>query len=141
MTAVEFDGLTMRPITAEEFISWGRATETTFFEEPSDEALERWREITELDRTLAVFDGDDIVGTAGTLSYRLTVPGGELNMGGLTAVGVLPTHRRRGILRAMMARQLADVAEAGEPLAGLFAAEAPIYGRYGYGMAAPAVYS
>ncbi len=141
MTAVEFDGLTMRPITAEEFISWGRATETAFFEEPSDEALERWREITELDRTLAVFDGDDIVGTAGTLSYRLTVPGGELRMGGLTAVGVLPTHRRRGILRAMMARQLADVAEAGEPLAGLFAAEAPIYGRYGYGMAAPAVYS
>ncbi|MDQ3537833.1 MAG: GNAT family N-acetyltransferase [Actinomycetota bacterium] len=139
MTA--FDGLTMRPITAEEFTSWGRATETTFFEEPSDEALERWREITELDRTLAVFDGDDIVATAGTLSYRLTVPGGELGMGGLTAVGVLPTHRRRGILRAMMTRQLADVAEAGEPLAGLFAAEAPIYGRYGYGMAAPNVYS
>jgi predicted acetyltransferase len=51
-------------------------------------------------------------------------------------VGVLPTYRRRGILRALMNRQLADIAErAEEPIAALWASETPIYGRYGYGRA------
>jgi predicted acetyltransferase len=52
------------------------------------------------------------------------------------AVGVLPTHRRRGVLTAMMRRQVADAHERGEPLATLYAAEAGIYGRFGYGMSA-----
>jgi predicted acetyltransferase len=51
------------------------------------------------------------------------------------AVGVLPTHRRRGALTALMRRQLADAHERGEPLATLFAAEGGIYGRFGYGLA------
>ena len=51
-------------------------------------------------------------------------------------VAVLPTHRRRGILRSMMRRQLADIAARGqEPIAALWAAETPLYGRYGYGRA------
>ena len=64
------------------------------------------------------------------------VPGGELATAGLTWVGVHPQHRRRGILRAMVARHLADCRRWGEPLSALFAAEAPIYGRFGYGHAA-----
>jgi predicted acetyltransferase len=50
-------------------------------------------------------------------------------------VSVLPTHRRRGILRSLMRRQLADIRDRGEALAVLWAAEAVIYGRYGYGQA------
>jgi predicted acetyltransferase len=57
-------------------------------------------------------------------------------MAGVTAVGVLPSHRRRGILRELMRRQLEDIHELGEPLAGLWASESSIYGRFGYGMAA-----
>jgi predicted acetyltransferase len=53
---------------------------------------------------------------------------------GVTIVGVLPTHRRRGILRALMRAQLDDVHERGEPLAALWASEETIYGRYGYGL-------
>ena len=56
---------------------------------------------------------------------------------GVTWVGVLPSHRRRGILTELMRRQLDDVHERGEPLAILWASEAPIYGRFGYGIAAP----
>ncbi len=67
------------------------------------------------------------------------VPGGTLPMGGLTWVGVHPQHRRRGILRAMIARHLADCAARGEVLSGLTAAEYPIYGRFGYGNAADEV--
>ena len=58
-------------------------------------------------------------------------------MAGVVAVGVLPTHRRRGILREMMIRQLTDSHDAGHALAGLWASESAIYGRFGYGSAAP----
>jgi predicted acetyltransferase len=101
---------------------------------PTDEELAAGREITELDRTLAAFDGGDIVATAGIFSYEMTVPGGTLPCGGVTRVTVLPTHRRRGILTAMMRQQLDDMQERGEPVAALFASEAPIYGRFGYGL-------
>jgi predicted acetyltransferase len=102
---------------------------------PTDEELALSREITEFDRTLAFFDGSEMVATAGIFSYEMTVPGGALPCGGVTRVSVLTTHRRRGLLTAMMRRQLDDMRERGEPLAALYASEAPIYGRYGYGLA------
>jgi predicted acetyltransferase len=102
---------------------------------PSPEELELLKLSLELDRTLAAFDGRRIVGTADAISFRITVPGAQLPMAGITRVSVLPTHRRRGLLRALM-RELTDAAhDRGEPLAGLYASEAPIYGRFGYGIA------
>jgi len=102
---------------------------------PTDEELAASREITEFDRTLAFFDGPEMVATAGIFSYEMTVPGGRLRCGGVTRVSVLTTHRRRGLLTAMMRRQLDDMHARGEPLAALYASEAPIYGRFGYGLA------
>jgi predicted acetyltransferase len=101
---------------------------------PTDEELAISRDITEFDRTLAFFEGPEIVATAGIFSYEMTVPGGTLRCGGVTRVSVLTTHRRRGLLTAMMRRQLDDMHERGEPLAALYASEAPIYGRFGYGL-------
>ena len=49
-------------------------------------------------------------------------------------VGVSATHRRRGVLRQLMERQLDDVVDRGEPLAILTASESTIYGRFGYGL-------
>jgi predicted acetyltransferase len=90
----------------------------------------------EFDRTLAAFDGRQVVATAGIFSYQMAVPGGgSLACGGVTRVGVAATHRRRGLLRAMMRRQMDDMHQRGEPLAALYASEAPIYGRFGYGLA------
>jgi predicted acetyltransferase len=65
----------------------------------------------------------------------MAVPGGSLPCAGVTRVGVAATHRRRGLLTAMMRRQLDDMRQRGEPLAALYASEAPIYGRFGYGLA------
>ncbi|WP_407318435.1 GNAT family N-acetyltransferase [Isoptericola halotolerans] len=67
---------------------------------------------------------------------RFPVPGGTLPTAGLTWVGVHPQHRRRGIATAMIDLHLARCSERGEPLSALFAAEYPIYGRFGYGKAA-----
>jgi predicted acetyltransferase len=125
----------MRAITDAEHPEYIDVLHHVFSETPAPQTLEYWRSITELDRTVAAFDGDRIVGTAGVISFDLTVPGGSVAMGGVTAVGVLPSHRRRGLLREMMRRMLEDCRDRGEPVAGLLASEASIYGRYGFGMA------
>ena len=87
-------------------------------------------------RFYAAFDGGEPVASAGSFDFTMAVPGGALPVAGVTWVGVLPTHRRRGILDALMTRQLGDLREAGTAVAALWASEAAIYGRYGYGTAA-----
>ncbi|MFF5492320.1 GNAT family N-acetyltransferase [Streptomyces aquilus] len=102
------------------------------------EERELWNSLTELDRSLGAWDGDECVGTAGAFSFRLTVPGGaSVPAAGVTMVSVAATHRRRGVLTSMMRRQLDDVREWGWPLAVLTASEPAIYGRFGY---APATF-
>ncbi|MGW3416340.1 GNAT family N-acetyltransferase [Streptomyces sp. NPDC000888] len=92
--------------------------------------------LTEYDRSIGVWDGDQVVGTAGAFSFRVTVPGGaSVPAAGITMVSVAATHRRRGVLRSMMRRQLDDIRSWGEPLAVLTASEPAIYGRFGYGIA------
>ncbi|MFG2117929.1 GNAT family N-acetyltransferase [Streptomyces sp. NPDC048710] len=102
----------------------------------SSEERELDKSLTEFDRSLAAWDGDELVGTAGAFSFRMTVPGGSLvPAAGVTMVSVAATHRRRGVLTSMMRRQLDDVRALGEPLAVLTASEPAIYGRFGYGAA------
>jgi predicted acetyltransferase len=126
----------LRPVTEEEWPAYVRAVSAAFGGHPSDEEYDEWRSVAELDRTLAAFDGDRIVGNAGAFSLDLTVPGATtVRMAGVTAVGVRSTHRRRGVLTAMMRKQLEDVRDRGEPIAGLYASESVIYGRFGYGLA------
>jgi predicted acetyltransferase len=103
----------------------------------SDKEVARYRaEVRELDRTQAAFADGKLVGTSGLYTLEVTVPGArQVAMGGVTSVGVLPTHRRRGLLRGMMRAMLDDCHARGEVLAGLSASEGGIYGRYGFGPA------
>jgi predicted acetyltransferase len=85
---------------------------------------------------LGAFTGGGMAGTAMSFAMELTVPGRvQVPMAGVSYVGVHPLRRRRGILRALMRRQLDDLHARGVPLAGLSASEATIYGRFGYGPA------
>jgi predicted acetyltransferase len=107
-----------------------------FGSESTREDAERFAQWIELDRVLAARIDGKIVGGTGTFSFDISVPGGaKLPCGGVTVVGVLPTHRRRGVLTAMMRAQLADAREHGEPITALWASEPTIYGRFGYGLA------
>ncbi len=83
---------------------------------------------------VAVDDGAIVAG-AGVFEFDLTVPGGQVPTAGVTVVGVLPTHRRRGLVRELMAAQLKDAHARGEPIAALWASEGGLYGRFGYGLA------
>jgi predicted acetyltransferase len=103
---------------------------------PGPEMLERFGQLLPQERMHAALEDGEIVGGAGAFPFDLSVPGGSLPCGGVTVVGVLPTHRRRGVLRRMMHAQLRDIHERGEPLATLWASEETIYGRFGYGLAA-----
>jgi len=102
---------------------------------PDEAAAERFGRLLPRERMHAALDGDTVVGGAGAFPFTMTVPGGEVGCAGVTVVGVLPTHRRRGVLRSLMLEQLADVHRRGEPIAALWASEEPIYTRFGYGLA------
>ncbi|WP_159943439.1 MULTISPECIES: GNAT family N-acetyltransferase [unclassified Nocardiopsis] len=89
------------------------------------------------DRVLvATGDDGEIVGAVNDFAFEMALPGGPRPVAGVTGVGVWPTHRRRGVLSAMMRRQLADTHARGQRYAALWASEGSIYGRFGYGPAA-----
>jgi predicted acetyltransferase len=100
------------------------------------EDVERFASILPAERVHAAFEDGAIVGGAGAYLFETTVPGAaKVPTAGVMAVGVLPTHRRRGVLTQLMRRQLGDAHERGEPFALLYASEGGIYSRFGYGVA------
>ena len=125
----------IRRISEDEFEPFLRVTTAAFGGTFRSDEVEPNRVEAEPEWSLAAFDGDRMVGTTAAASFDLTVPGGMAPAAGITSVAVLPTHRRRGILTALMRRQLDDVRDAGKPLAILHASEAVIYPRFGYGLA------
>jgi predicted acetyltransferase len=94
--------------------------------------------VMEPERCFGFTVDDRWVSTCGAYTRELTVPGGTVPTAAVTIVTVQPSYRRRGLLTGMMKHQLERIAEAGvEPVALLWASETLIYGRYGYGHAAP----
>ena len=115
--------------------TWFRTLEAAFADELTDAEFEHDRLQFEVDRLIGAVDGDAWVGAGGAFSFRLTVPGGgDVGAAGITAIGVAPSHRRRGILRQMMRWLLDQARERGEPVAILWASESAIYQRFGYGL-------
>lgn len=134
MTAVDLD--TVAAVDAHAFLT----------PLPGEQLRQLYAETLPLDRMVLAEDDDSrrceglggVVGVAGSYPLRLHVPGGPgavIDAAGVSWVSVLPTARRRGVLRAMMTRLLADRRDAGEAVAALWASEPAIYGRFGYGLA------
>jgi predicted acetyltransferase len=130
------DEYEIAPVEPAEIPPLLRMITDAFQEELHDEDADLWGRMVEPERTLAARSGGAIVATAGLLSMQLAVPGAVLPMAGVTGVGVDPVHRRRGLLDRMMRAHLAAIHERGEEaLSALWASEAGIYGRWGYGQA------
>ncbi len=107
-----------------------------FGSEPAEENVRRFERVLRPERMHLAEEDGQVVGGASAFEFQFTVPGAIVPAAGVTIVGVLPTHRRQGILTQLMRAQLDDIHERGEPLACLWASEETIYGRFGYGMAA-----
>ena len=98
--------LTLRPIAEDELAAFVQVDRTGFGLDFGEQNVRDAAALLELDRTLAAFDGNHIVGTAAAFSFELTLPGLTLApAAGVTWVAVLPTHRRRGVLRALIDRK------------------------------------
>ncbi|POX52727.1 GNAT family N-acetyltransferase [Streptomyces sp. Ru71] len=131
----------VRPITEGEFADWQRAMNTGFLRPPtlSPEILRARRRTFAPGRLLGAFDSGRCVATFRSFAQELTaVGGGTVPADAVSNVTVSATHRRRGLLTRMMARDLAAAKERGDVVATLIAAEYPIYGRYGFGPATTA---
>jgi predicted acetyltransferase len=136
----------MRRLQPDELMGFLRSVHIPFLEPAGpgmedEPAMVRAASRVEPERAWVVVDGDRFVANCCVYSMDVSVPappGGEcpvLPMAGVSAVGVHPTHRRRGYLTGMMGAMLDDARRRGEPLAGLIASESIIYGRYGFGSA------
>jgi predicted acetyltransferase len=127
-------GIEIRNAAPEEYQAAIDVISTGFLERPDLRAVaESVADAWESRRTWVAFDGDRACGTFRSTPTRITVPGGaELPAAAVSAVTVLPSHRRRGILTAMAAKEHAALVERGECVGLLYASEYPIYGRFGY---------
>lgn len=126
----------LRPVVPDELDDFVRSNAAGFGEHDSAGASGHAWTGHDLERTLAAFAGDEIVAGSRNYGLELTLPGGgSVRAAGVSWVSVLPTHRRQGLLRAMMSLLLDDAVERGEPVALLTASEGGIYRRYGFGIA------
>jgi predicted acetyltransferase len=128
---------TIRRVTSEELPAFLSTMSSAFFEHFDAEAVaDELRQNWDLDRLWSAFDGDRIVSTFRSWATEITVPGSaRLPATAIASVSVAPDYRRRGILRRMMAAEHEAARDRGEVAALLYAAEYPIYGRFGYGPA------
>lgn len=135
------DRATLEPVDADGLPAFLEAFDATFGWATTEERIDQVRRFAEVERLIAARTPDQaVVGTAGAFSFDLALPGAPpAGCAGITVVSVRADHRRRGLLRTMMGRLLDDAAERGEPFAALWASESPIYGRFGFGAAAPTI--
>ena len=130
------DRLVMRPITPPEVPAFADRVERTFGgSRLTDGEIINRQGVLEPPRTLAVFDRDELIATLAVHSLAMSVPGGELPVGGVNHVAVRADYRRRGLMTAMMMAALEDIRDRGEAVSALWPSEAQIYGRFGYGLA------
>lgn len=123
----------------DELVEAARLVGRTMLGSVTDEVSQAWGELFRGDTTHAATSAEgDVVGIARWFATDLSMAGPSLPAAGVTAVAVLPTHRRQGHLRRLMRAELESVVEVDVPIALLVAAEWPIYGRFGYGPAVEA---
>jgi predicted acetyltransferase len=129
--------IVIRPTAPEEWRRASAVVSTALMHAPADD--EAWAKAEPSwvgTDSLSAWDGDTCVGHVAGYRFDTLVPGGaRVPTNGVTRVGVLPTHRRRGIARRLLERLLGEARERGQVLASLRASETVIYPRYGFGLA------
>ena len=125
----------IRTIAEEELGRYLAVLGSAFGDPIPAEEIPRFKGVLDLERSYAGFDAGNMVGTGGAFSFEMTVAGATVPAAGVTMVGVLPTHRRRGVMSNLMRKLIDDAKERDEPVAILWASEESIYQRFGYGLA------
>lgn len=137
------DGVEIRGTAPEDYRAASNAVSAALMQAPINDddwgkpgRIASWEESD----SLSAWAGDRCVGNVAGYRFDTLVPGGAwLSTSGVTRVGVLSTHRRRGVMRELMVRLLAEAAARGQVLASLRASETLIYQRFGFGLAGRSV--
>jgi predicted acetyltransferase len=131
------------PIDGDDYPGWLQSVARGFQDgERTETQIAATRERSGYRRLTGVYDAagpmaDAPVATIASWLGELTVPGGAtIPSCAISAVTVAPTHRRRGVARAMLEGELRAAHAAGAPIAMLTVSESPLYGRYGFASAA-----
>jgi predicted acetyltransferase len=124
--------LATRAAAADDLPALGRLLASAYLESVGDGTSLLDPLVFEPARSLLAVDGDRIVAHVGSYGRRLAVPGTTRPAAHVALVAVAPDYRRRGLLSGLMRRHLGDVREA---VAVLWASEARVYPRYGFGLA------
>jgi predicted acetyltransferase len=133
--------LDLRSVGQSEAEAFTRSVYVAFGNVPHEINLARGIDRFRPDFALGVYDQGRIVAGASAFPLEMTLPAGPgqtyplVALPGVTAVGVLPSHRRQGLLTRLMIHQLADLRQRGYAMSILLASESNIYGRFGYGLA------
>ena len=133
--------LELRTITPDELDRFANSVSVPFLNGGDETSHAYWRHVVEPERAWVVVDQGRFVANACIFTRDVTIPGAAgqacstASLAAVSAVGVHPTHRRRGLLRRLMDAMLDDARARQEPLAGLLASESSIYGRFGFGHA------
>ncbi len=128
------DGITIRTAVDDDWPAILTVVEFGFATPQQPQDVAQWRQVVGPEGAIIALDGDCVVGVTMHLSMPITVPGAaEVDATGISWVSVAPTHRRRGILRALFTEQHRRLSASGVALSVLTASDAGIYGRFGYG--------
>lgn len=125
------------------FAAWSRAESRGFHSPLQTEAAIEQRHGYFTDRRISgVYDDslpvpEEPVATTMVWPADLTLPGHRaVQSWAISDVTVAPTHRRRGVARALLEAELRTAQAYGTPIATLTVSESTIYGRFGFAPAA-----
>jgi predicted acetyltransferase len=85
--------------------------------------------------TLCAFIDGEMAASFCTIPFTMRALGRAVPMGGISMIGTLPHHRRKGLVRKLMTQALGNMRDSGQMVAALWASQAAIYQRYQFAMA------
>ncbi|WP_433196021.1 GNAT family N-acetyltransferase [Nocardia sp. CA-107356] len=127
-------GITIRSATQDDVAAIQLLGDTSFGTRTEEAYADLRAQVFPMEEAIVAIDDRRVIGHARSTRMTLTVPGERtVEVCGIAGVGVAPTHRRRGILRAIYTEQHRRTEAAGLALTIFTASQGAIYGRFGYG--------
>ena len=84
--------------------------------------------------TLCAFVDGQLASSFTNIPFTMRANGKAMRLAGVSTIGTQPEYRRRGLVRRIHTQAFADMRDAEQPVAALWASQAAIYQRYGYAM-------